>query len=279
MYDVITVLHPYIHGMFFEFDDFDVRERFFAIEEKVQKLKHILQTKPTPLNQKFNDMCSRAYIIHDSALDGQVINTDDVHIAFESQIKLNTIRNRIIHEIKNHRRLFQNMCLGAGDIRSNDHLYEPKTVKYDDVLKLHHELYDNAGKRDTGLFRRIIPLHGTYFHDLAEPSHIKNKLQDLCKQTEHPEFKAQHPINQAVIFHTQFMRVFPFSEGSGKIGRLYMNSFLKQGGYGSAIIHASERQRYYESLRDGQESLREFLLDSMDSALESQIKYAGELPG
>ena len=64
-----------------------------------------------------------------------------------------------------------------------------------------------------------------------------------------------------------------FSEGSGKIGRLYMNSFLKQGGYDPVIIHSSERQRYYESLRDGQEPLRDFLLDNMESAIESQMKF------
>ncbi|MBL4819214.1 MAG: Fic family protein [Deltaproteobacteria bacterium] len=256
--------------MFFEFDDFDVRERFFAIEEKVQNLKDTLKNKSEDFNHKFQDMCSRAYVMHDSALDGQVISNEDIYIAFESKIRLSIFKNRIMHEIKNHRKLFQNMCLGESQA------YQPKKIRYDDVVKLHCELYENVCKRETGQFRRIIPLHGTYLHDLMEPVRIKSKLQELCKQTEHPEFKAQHPINQAVIFHTKFMRVFPFLEGSGKLGRLYMNSFLRQGGYSSAIIHGSERQRYYESLRSGQESLREFLLDNMDSCLESQIKYMSE---
>lgn len=262
--------------MFFEFDDFDVRERFFTIEEKVQKLKHTLKTKPPEFNHRFQDMCTRAYVFHDSALDGQVITGDDIHVAFTAQLRPMTFKNRIMQEIKNHRRLFHSMCAPEINVRSENRVYQSNTVKYDDVVKLHHELYDNVGKRDQGQFRRIIPLHGTYFHDLAEPNQIKPKLQDLCRQTEHPEFRAQHPINQAILFHRQFMQIFPFSEGSGKIGRLFMNSFLKQGGYDSVIIHSSERQRYYEALRDGQEPLRDFLLDNMDSALESQLKYVSD---
>lgn len=66
-------------------------------------------------------------------------------------------------------------------------------------------------------------------------------------------------------------------EGSGKVGRIFMNSFLLQGGYDVVIIHSSERQRYYETLRDGPEALRDLLLDNMDSALESQLKYVSEL--
>ncbi len=262
--------------MFFEFDDFDVRERFFTIEEKVQKLKHTLKTKPPEFNHRFTDMCTRAYVFHDSALDGQVITGEDIHVAFTAQLRPMTFKNRIMQEIKNHRRLFHRMCSPELNVRSEDRVYQSNTIKYDDVVKLHHELYDNVGKREQGQFRRIIPLHGTYFHDLAEPSQIKSKLQDLCRQTEHPEFRAQHPINQAILFHRQFMQIFPFAEGSGKIGRLFMNSFLKQGGYDSVIIHSSERQRYYEALRDGQESLRDFLLDNMESALESQLKYVTE---
>lgn len=262
--------------MFFESDDFDVRERFFGIEEKVQKLKRNLVKKAPEFNQRFIDMCTRAYVFHDSALDGQVITGDDIHVAFTAQLRPMTFKNRIMQEIKNHRRLFHDMCSPQANTRSEDRVYQSNTVKFEDVVRLHHELYDNVGKRDQGQFRKIIPLHGTYFHDLAEPNQIKSRLQDLCVQTEHPEFRAQHPINQAILFHQQFMQIFPFSEGSGKIGRLYMNSFLKQGGYDPVIIHSSERQHYYESLRDGQEPLRDFLLDNMESALESQMKFVTE---
>ena len=53
-------------------------------------------------------------------------------------------------------------------------------------------------------------------------------------------------------FHFHFMKNLPFPDGSGKVGRLFMNRFLLQGGYILAIIHGSEHQRYYETLKEGQ---------------------------
>lgn len=259
--------------MFFEFDDFDVRERFYNIEEKVQKLKHSLKRKPPDFMNRFQDMCTKAYVYHDSALDGQVLSNEDIHLAFTSQFRPMVFKSRVMQEIKNHQKLFNSFCAPEHSLKVEDQVYQSNTVKYEDILKVHQELYENIGRKDLGQFRKIIPLHGTYFHDLAEPGLIKSRLKDLCKQTEHDEFRAQHPINQAIMFHQQFMQIFPFSEGSGKIGRLFMNGFLRQGGYDSVIIHSSERQRYYEALKEGQEQLREFVLDNMESALESQLKF------
>ena len=72
------------------------------------------------------------------------------------------------------------------------------------------------------------------------------------------------------------MQIFPFLEGTGKVGRLFMNNFLLQGGYELAIIHSSERQLYYETLKDGLESLRLLVLDSIESTLDSRINFLEE---
>ncbi|MBH1989018.1 MAG: Fic family protein [Myxococcaceae bacterium] len=258
--------------MFFEFDDFDVRERFYTVEERVQKLKHLLKKKPSEYADKFQDLCTRAYVFHDSALDGQVLSHEDIQQAFTAQFRPMVFRSRVMQEIQNHQKLFHAFCHSKGNTRSENQVYQSNTIEYEEVIRMHHELYEKVGRKNLGQFRKIIPLHGTYFHDLLAPTQIKSRLRALCSQTKDSEFRAQHPINQAAMFHFEFMQIFPFSEGSGKIGRIFMNGFLKQGGYDSVIIHSSERQRYYEALRDGKESLREFILDNMESGLDSQFK-------
>ena len=52
-----------------------------------------------------------------------------------------------------------------------------------------------------------------------------------------------------------------------------MNSFLVRGGYDPCVIHASDRQAYYEALLHGPEGLRALILDSLEAQLEAQIKY------
>lgn len=263
--------------MFFEFDDFDVRDRFFTIEEKTAKLRLYLESIPPEKQREFRDLCLRAFIFHDSALDGVVVTGEEISSVFNQDSSSPYLRSRILQEIRNHRETFSAIKALVEKKRSEDTVHRSEIIRVEDVLSMHQLLYSNIARKDAGKLRKVIPLHSAYFHNFIDPKLVEKRLSELCKQTEHPEFQAQHPINQAVLFHRQFMNVFPFMEGSGKVGRIFMNSFLLQGGYDPVIIHASERQRYYETLRDGAEALRDLLLDSMDSALESQLKFVSEI--
>lgn len=263
--------------MYFEFDDFDVRERFYAIEEKNERLNLFLEDFTLEKQEEFRDMCVRAYVFHDSALDGMVISGDEISSVFRSSTKSSYVRSRVMQEIKNHRDMLFKLQTQIQILRSNSSVYQCEIVRIDDVVDMHRNLYCNIARKEAGQLRKVMPLHSPYFHSFLDPAVVESGLEELCRQTEHPEFRAQHPVNQAVLFHRQFMSVFPFSEGAGKIGRLIMNGFLMQGGYDYAIIHGSERQRYYETLRDGHEQLRELLLDNMESSLDAQLKFIAEI--
>jgi len=165
----------------------------------------------------------------------------------------------------------------AAKIRHSNPVYRSAEINIEHILATHEALYSNVSRKEAGQLRTQIPLHIAYFHDLADPKIIKDRLLKLCEKTRDLEFRSQHPINQAVLFHFHFMKIFPFLEGCGKVGRLFMNSFLLQGGYELAIIHGSERQHYYETLKEGPESLRLLLLDSIDSALDSRANFIKEI--
>jgi Fic family protein len=72
------------------------------------------------------------------------------------------------------------------------------------------------------------------------------------------------------------MKVFPFTDGSGRVGRLLMNYFLMRAGYQPAVIHASDRQSYYEALKAGPEGLRGLIIESMDQAVDAGIRHLRE---
>jgi Fic family protein len=156
-------------------------------------------------------------------------------------------------------------------------VYRSAEITIENILATHEALYSNVPRRDPGLLRTQTPLHIAYFHDIADPKIIKDSLLQLCEKSRDPEFRAQHPINQAVLFHFHFMKIFPFQDGCGKVGRLFMNSFLLQGGYELAIIHGSERQQYYETLKEGPDALRLLILESLDSALDSRSNFLQEI--
>ena len=82
--------------MFFEFDDFDVRDRFFTIEEKTAKLRLYLESLSPEKQREFKDLCLRAFIFHDSALDGLVVTGEEIASVFNQDGSSPFLRSRIL---------------------------------------------------------------------------------------------------------------------------------------------------------------------------------------
>lgn len=257
--------------MILEFDDFDVRDRFYTIQEKSESLKLELDRFSVERQQAFNEASAQAYIFHDAALEGVVITADEIASVFGSDSDIPYVRSRVLQEIRNHRKKINDIIINAEKIRISSSVYRSAEINIENILSIHEQLFYNIPRKDAGKLRTQEPLHLAYFHDLAEPKSIKDKLLSLCSKSKDPEFRTQHPINQASLFHYDFMQIFPFLEGSGKVGRLFLNSFLLQGGYDLVIIHASERQHYYETLKSGVEDLRDLILDNIESTLDSRL--------
>jgi Fic family protein len=263
--------------MIFDFDDFDVRDRFYSIEEKAEQLRMAVDMLKPEQQHTFNEICAQAYIFHDSALEGLVVSGDEIASVFSADTDGQYIRSRVLQEIRNHRKKLSEVIAHAMRCRHSNTVYRSAEITIELILATHEALYENCPRKDPGKLRTQIPLHIAYFHDLLDPKLVKDKLLSLCEKTRDPEFRTQHPINQAVLFHYHFMQIFPFMDGCGKVGRLFMNSFLLQGGYEIAIIHGSERQQYYETLKEGPDALRLLLLDSIDSALDSRANFIKEI--
>ena len=264
---------------FFDLDDFDVRDRIYQIEDKCEKLRLYQETLSDEERTVFENLSLRAFVYHDSALDGLVISNEELASVFTTYQAQHYTKNRVWQEIKNHEQALRQIVSESHKSRQNNLTHQCKTIRFDDVIAWHVQLFDQIPKKKPGVLRNVVPLHLAYFHEIIAPEQIEARLSRLCSFTENPEFRAQHAINQAILFHNEFMRVFPFLEGSGKVGRLLMNSFLLQGGYRLAVIHGSERQSYYETLRDGPEKFRELVLDSLDATLEAEqrtIKRIGD---
>lgn len=261
--------------MSFDFDDFDVRSRFSDIDEKTDEIAAILRDLPDE-EEEMKERCKIAYIYHDCALDGVVVTYPELRAAVDRKVMSDVALIPAYQQIKNH----------SGAIDHIEYLSEKSVRKPRSSLdrivntalayELHSMLYRDLPRKTPGELRADMPLHRTYFHVIAEPEQIAHELDQACRIVSEPDFRGQHAINQASLFHHRFMSVFPFAQGSGTVGRLLMNFFLVRSGYMPAVIHACDRQRYYEALRDGPESMRLLLLDSMEGALEATSRHLKE---
>jgi Fic family protein len=258
--------------MSFDFDDFDVRSRFIDLDDKTDELKQLLRDLSDE-QADFDERCKIAYIYHDSALEGAVLTYHELRAAVDRKVASDTSLIPTYQEIKNHSDaldVIQEHCRDEAGKKQRSR--NPKvTVQL--AMDLHVLMSKSLPRKAPGALRKDMPLHRTYFHDIYEPQHIEAGLLEVCESVDHADFRGQHPINQACLFHHAFMRVFPFADGTGKVGRLLMNYFLMRAGYQPAVIHGSDRQSYYEALKLGPEALRLLIIESMDQAVDAGVRH------
>ena len=74
-------------------------------------------------------------------------------------------------------------------------------------------------------------------------------LEKLVDYTASAEFREFHPIKQAATVQHLFLQIFPFTEHSGKVGRMCTNLILLRHGYLPARHPLDRSAAYYEAFR------------------------------
>src|SRR5208282_5256063 len=95
-------------------------------------------------------------------------------------------------------------------------------------------------------------------------------LRQVIDWINDPELRrSRTPVRLAARAHYDLVRIFPFTADSGKVARLVMNLLLLRIGYPPAIIHSTERQRYYEALKGSSAVMHSIVQDAIDNSLAS----------
>lgn len=205
-------------------------------------------------------------IYHDWALEGQVVSPDELDAAFDTRAVTDASNLPLSSAIQSHKKALDY----ARDVAVR------KNLSFTSALfKEFHALYaSDPDSAKSGRYRKEVPLHRSYFHDICPPDNIQNQMRKLLDWLNDPEDAINmHPIEWVSEFHYRLMHIFPFSETSGKVARTMMNAILIRHGYLPAIIHATERQRYYEAIRQSRDDLLELIIESEISSLEAANKY------
>ena len=205
-------------------------------------------------------------IYHDWALEGQVLSLEELDVALDARSITDANNLALNSAIRAHKE-----CLNTAR-----ELATRKDLVFNTELfrEFHSAFTNDAESAKTGRYRKEIPLHRAYFHEICHPSKIQSNMRLLLDWLNDPEeLVVVHPLEWSAKFHYRFMHIFPFVDTTGKVGRTTMNMVLIRHGFLPAIIHATERQRYYESIRQSQTELLQLLIESANSSLDAAQKY------
>ena len=241
-------------------------EALERLDEKAQSVRHAMINAPKEQITAFWNQLDLSTIYHDWALEGQVVSPEELDIALDARAvtDVSAIPQNIA--IRKHREALE---LSREIATRKELSFSPELFQ-----ELHALFVPDTSNGNPIAYRKDIPLHRSYFHEICEPSKIEAGMQRLIDWMNDPEDAvALHPVEWVSRFHYRFMHIFPFVESSGKIARTLSNMILTRYGYLPAVIHATERQRYYEVIRQSQRDLEDLVTESAISSLDAAYKF------
>jgi Fic family protein len=246
-----------------------IRQRYLEIDDRIEDVKQYIARSRWTF-QDFQEMYDISWIYHENGLEGVVLTYPEIKSAVDNKIISDVSLLPTYRDIKS-----QKSCI---DIMRDKAQAKRFHVSIAFLKELHAKLLHQSS--DVGVYRKDIPIHRTYFHEIAPPNKIETQLQevlDYLKDRSEPDL---HIIELAANVHHRFMRVFPFAQHSGMMGRLLLNFVLARAQALPVIIHASDRQRYYEALRGSERDFRGFIVEAMENSLENAVRFfAGQERG
>lgn len=237
------------------------------LDQRLAVLTKLYERSPEAARADYLFKLDLSWIHHDSALEGIVYSIPELHAAIRGEAPSDNALIPVFDEIRQNKRAVELVREMAGR----------KRLKIDlDVLK---DLYvclapeEVEGKKPPA-YRKDMPVQRLYFHEIAPPDKISYKLRQFSQWVNAVETKrSTHPVRLAAKAHFQLLHIFPFPKHSGKVARLVMNLILLSHGFPPAIIHATERQRYYDALKANDNALATVVREALMSSIESAIRY------
>lgn len=210
-----------------------------------------------------------SWIHHDSAIEGVVYEPQELVAALRNAPVSDSALLPVHDEIRQYKSAIDFVRRTAAD---------PK-IAVD--LELIQQIYVILAPDELeAKYRKDIPLHRLYFHEITPPDKIPLKMKALVQWLESDETqRTMHASRIASRAHYLFLQAYPYPKHSGRVGRLMMNLMLLRQGYPPAILHATDRQRYYEALRTSADATSAIVQEALENSLHSTIRYFQRLHG
>ncbi len=242
-----------------------------TVEERVTLLEERLQKADPEFQKAYRDNLDMSWIYHDSALEGTVYTGQELKSALDSAaavtgaIVTDSSIQPVCEEIRRHRE--------ALDYIRDYAIKKRQPINIDVVKKIYLILHPEEGDIKTVKYRKDIPQHRLYFHEYAPPDKITYKVRQIVDWVNDPETRrTRSAVRIAARAHYDLLRVFPFTTDSGKVARLFMNLLLLRSGFPPAIVHSTDRQRYYEALKGSSATMTQIVHESIENNLASVEK-------
>lgn len=233
----------------------------------LSRLQQLYEEASEEVRNEYAYILALSYIHHDSAVEGIVFTKNELLDAYQGKAPTDASLQPLYDEAKHARAALE---MVRNEAKKKGNKLTAEFIK-DIYLFLAPEEVD--GKKPPA-FRKDMPLHRSYFHEISTPDKIQLKLKQLIDWVNDPETrKTTHPVRLASKAHHLFMHVYPYPKHNGRIGRFLLNYLLLREGYPPAVLHETDRQKYYEALKSSDNVTAQVVKEALLDSIEAGIKF------
>jgi len=135
-----------------------------------------------------------------------------------------------------------------------------------------YKLFENYTTRSNGKIHSYSPPAEVPAAMAELISNINLKLADIDIQD-----LEKHPLTIATFFHQEFLnKIHPFSDGNGRVGRLFTNLILLKQGYPPIFIKDVDRLEYLKRFEQSDADIKpmiDFLADRLVESLTMKLEF------
>jgi hypothetical protein len=244
-----------------------VQQQQAQLDHRAAHLQKLLEQAPEPLRKELERKLELSWIYHESALEGVVYSPDELIAALGGGTPTDPVMVSSFDEIRQSKNAIDLVRTWAAE----------KRTKID--AEVVRDIYaclapDEVDGKKPPAYRKDMPLHRLYFHEIAAPDKIVPKLKAFGQWINAPETRrSTHALRLAAKAHFHLLHIYPYPKHSGRVARLVMNLVLMSAGYPPAVIHSTERQRYYDALKTSENALAQIVKEALTASIESGIRF------
>jgi len=250
-----------------------VQQQQAQLDQRAAHLTRLMEQAPEALRRELSDKVELSWIYHESALEGVVYSPDELALALRGGTPSDPVMVSSFDEIRQNKATIDMVRGWAADKQSK--------IDADVVKDIYAALApDEVDGKKPPAYRKDIPLHRLYFHEIAAPDKIIPKLKAFGQWINAPDTRrTTHALRLAAKAHFHLLHIYPSPKPRGSVERRGMNWLLPSAASPPALIHATERQRYYDALKTNENALAQIVKEALTASIESSIRFLeGRLP-
>jgi len=203
------------------------------------KKKRLDEARPLPIHS-VKSLLNHVLIdwtYNSNAIEGNTLTISETKVVLEGMtVGGKTMREHL--EVINHRDAIDYL---EEIVQKNERMTE-WTIK-----SIHRLVLKGIQDKNAGVYRKENVLIGGASH--RPPDHVAvQELMERFVETVENEWSSIHPVERAAKVHAEFVKIHPFIDGNGRTSRLLMNFELMKAGFPPAVIKATNRASYYDTL-------------------------------